>query len=83
MEKTKGNSLCSCLYLKLAKTPCFSFYLLGFFFYEIEEQRVEWVLPRGWGWHQWEGGGVRQGGKKVNMVQIMYTHVCKCKNDTC
>jgi hypothetical protein len=19
----------------------------------------------------------------MNMVQIMYTHVCKCKNDTC
>jgi hypothetical protein len=26
------------LYLKLEKTPCFSYYLLCFFFYKIEEQ---------------------------------------------
>jgi hypothetical protein len=38
MEATKGNSLCSYLYLKLAKTPCFSYYLLCFFFYKIGEQ---------------------------------------------
>jgi hypothetical protein len=29
------------------------------------------------------GGGGRERGRKMNMVQIMYTHVCKCKNDTC
>jgi hypothetical protein len=38
METTQGNSLCSHLYLKLAKMPCFSFYLLPFFFYKIREQ---------------------------------------------
>jgi hypothetical protein len=36
METTQGNSLCSSLYLKLAKMSCFSFYL--FFFYKIREQ---------------------------------------------
>jgi hypothetical protein len=45
METTQGNFLCSYLYLKLAKTPGFSFYLLCFFFYV----RVEQVL-------QGEGG---------------------------
>jgi hypothetical protein len=28
-----------------------------------------------------EGGGEK--GRRVNMAQIMYTYVCKCKNDTC
>jgi hypothetical protein len=32
---------------KLAKTPCFSYYLLCFFFYKIGEQEVEHVLLRG------------------------------------
>jgi hypothetical protein len=37
VETTQWNSLCSYLYLKLAKMPCFSFYLLCFFFYKIRE----------------------------------------------
>jgi hypothetical protein len=37
-ETKTMNSLCSYLYLKLAKTSCFSFYLLSFFFYKIGEQ---------------------------------------------
>jgi hypothetical protein len=36
--ETQGNSLCSYLYLKLAKTSCFSFHLLCFFFYKIRGQ---------------------------------------------
>jgi hypothetical protein len=32
---------------------------------------------RGWVWHWWEVGGGRESGRRVNMVQIMYTHVCK------
>jgi hypothetical protein len=31
MERTQRNSPCSYLYLKLAKMPCFPYYLLGFF----------------------------------------------------
>jgi hypothetical protein len=36
-ETTKENFLCSYLYLKLAKTSWFWFYLLWFFFYKIRE----------------------------------------------
>jgi hypothetical protein len=38
METTQENSLCSYLYLKLAKMSCFPFYLLCFFLYKIREQ---------------------------------------------
>jgi hypothetical protein len=38
METTQGISLCSYLYLKLAKMPCFSSYVLWVFFYKIGEQ---------------------------------------------
>jgi hypothetical protein len=38
MEETQGISLYSYLYLKLAKTPYFSFYPSWFFFYKIREQ---------------------------------------------
>jgi hypothetical protein len=36
MEISPGNSPCS--YFKLAKSSCFSFYLLSFFFYKIGQQ---------------------------------------------
>jgi hypothetical protein len=38
METTQGISLYSYIYLKLARTPCFSYYLLFYFFYKIREQ---------------------------------------------
>jgi hypothetical protein len=39
METTQGISLYGYLYLKLAKMPCFSYYLSYiFFFYKIREQ---------------------------------------------
>jgi hypothetical protein len=38
METTQGISLCSHLYLKLAKMLCFSYYILYIFFYKIGEQ---------------------------------------------
>jgi hypothetical protein len=74
--------------VKLAKTPCFSYYLLCFFFYKTGEQEGRTgsaqaglgrrgragLVPAG-------GGGER--GRRMNIVQIMYTHVCKCKNDKC
>jgi hypothetical protein len=59
LETTQGISLFSYPYLKLAKTPCFSYYLLCFFFYKIREQ--EHRSGSAWKgrelWHQWEGGG--------------------------
>jgi hypothetical protein len=39
-----------------------------------------------WGWRmrlQWDGGGGDERDGRMNMMQTMYTHVCKCKNDTC
>jgi hypothetical protein len=49
MEATLGISLYSYPYLKLAKTPCFSYYLLRFSSTKLENKRVEQVLPRGRG----------------------------------
>jgi hypothetical protein len=52
MEITQGISLYSYLYLKLPKTPCFSYHLLCFFFYKIGEQEGGTGSAWGWGWHQ-------------------------------
>jgi hypothetical protein len=64
-----------------------TFYVV--FFFKIREQvgRTGSVLGR-WGggrcgWHQWKERGGRERGRRMNVVQTMYTHVCKCKNDTC
>jgi hypothetical protein len=38
METIQRISLYSYLHLKLAKMPCFSYYLLCFFFYKIQEK---------------------------------------------
>jgi hypothetical protein len=66
MEVMLGISLYSYLYLKLAKTLCLSYYLLRFLFNKIGYKRSEQVLFGSWGW---------------GMVQIMYTHKSKCKNN--
>jgi hypothetical protein len=34
-------------------------------------------------WHQWEGENVGRKGRKVNMAQMLCTHECKWKNETC
>jgi hypothetical protein len=61
MKISEENSLCSYLYLKLAKTSCFSFSL--FSSAKSENRRVEHVLRRREGcWHQWEGEGGRERG---------------------
>jgi hypothetical protein len=86
METAQGISLYSYLYLKLAKLPCFSYYLLCIFFYKIREQEGGTGSAHGRGkecWHWGEGGGGGERGRKMNRVQMMYSHVCKCKNDTC
>jgi hypothetical protein len=60
MEVTQGNSLCSYLYLKLAKTPCFSYSLFMFFSSTKSENRVCVYVAGWWGggvWHRWEGRG--------------------------
>jgi hypothetical protein len=76
MEISQGNSLCSYLYLKKAKIPCFAFYLSSFFFYTIREWE-EGLATNG------SGEVVGKEGRRVNMVKKMCTHEFKCKNDTC
>jgi hypothetical protein len=47
-------------------------------------RRVEQVLQGGGGGQLapvWGAG--RKTGRRMNMVQTMYTHACKCKTDTC
>jgi hypothetical protein len=66
METTQGISLYTYLYLKLAKMPYFSFYLLYFFSsLKLENKRAEQVLPRG------RMAGMRVGrGRSPNNVYI-------------
>jgi hypothetical protein len=86
MGTAQGNSLFSCLYLKLANhhVPCF---IYCFSFYKIEEQ--EGRTSSAWGGGAGKLAPVGEGrlrgkeDRRLNMVQTMYTHICKCKNDTC
>jgi hypothetical protein len=64
---------------------CFSFFI----FYllsstKLKNRRVEQVL-HAWGDVGIHGRGEVAGkrGRRMNMVQIMCTHECKYKNDTC
>jgi hypothetical protein len=41
VETTKGIYLYKYLYLKLAKTPCFSYYLYAFSFKKLAKKRAE------------------------------------------
>jgi hypothetical protein len=68
MEAPQGNSMCS--YLKQAKMPFFLFYKIG----EGEGRTV-------FAWRK--GEEVGKGCRRVNMVQILCTHVHKLKNETC
>jgi hypothetical protein len=68
MEMSQENSLYS--YFKQTK-------LSFFFFYKIREQEVCGVGTSG------KGEDVVKGCRRVNMVQILCTHVYKWKNDTC
>jgi hypothetical protein len=67
MHRSNARNLSVCyLYLKLAKMLCFSYYLLCILFNKIGEQ--EGGTGFAWKWVEEE-------------VQIMYTHVSKCKKD--
>jgi hypothetical protein len=72
MEITQGISLHSYPYVKLAKTPCFSYYLLRFSSTKLENKREEQVLPS-------SGGG--GGSNNVYIYIYIYTYICKCNND--
>jgi hypothetical protein len=75
---SQENSLDSYLYLKQAKMSFFKFFY--FFFYKIGEQE-----GKTGGGHYSSGRQevAGKGGGRVNTVQKMCTHACKCKNCTC
>jgi hypothetical protein len=73
------NSLCSYFYLKLAKRHVSLIIFYVFSFTKLENRRVEQVGR----WAPMGGGRWQERGRRINMVQITYTHVYKCKNDTC
>jgi hypothetical protein len=64
-----------CSYLKQAKMS-FSFCLQN---QRTEGQTRSCLRGR----YQWEGEEVGKGDRRVNVVQILFTHVWKGKNDTC
>jgi hypothetical protein len=70
MEATLGISLCSCLYLKLAKTICLSYCLLYFLFNKIRKKRAEQALP-----------GSRSGRRCVKGGGPNNVYTYTCKND--
>jgi hypothetical protein len=71
MEMSQINSLYS--YLKQTK-------MSFFFFTKLENRRVEQVLFGGW--FQWKVKDIETGYRRVNMVQVLCTNVCKWKNET-
>jgi hypothetical protein len=70
-----GNNTRNLPLSQTSKNPCFSYYLLFFFFYKIIEQKGRTGSVQRWR----EGAGGKQGAGEV--AQIMYTHVSKCKNN--
>jgi hypothetical protein len=61
----------------------FFFILYAFSFTKLENGRAEQVLPGGEIGTGGRGEVARKGGRRIDSVQIMYTHVCKCKSDIC
>jgi hypothetical protein len=81
MEISQGISLCSYLNLKQANCQVFLFIFYLFPSTKSENRRVKQVH---WGGSTSGRGEVgRRGDRRVNMVQKMCTHTCKCKNNTC
>jgi hypothetical protein len=74
MEMSQGNFLCS--YLKQTKMSFF------FSFTKLENRRAEQVLSREVG-TSGRGLEVGKGWGRMNIVQVLCTHVCEWKNDTC
>jgi hypothetical protein len=71
MEMSQGNNL----YSYLTKTITF------FSFIKLENRRVEQVLSGGTG-TSGSGDEVGKGCRRMNMVEILYTRVCKQINET-
>jgi hypothetical protein len=83
MRTTQGNSLFSYLISNNQNYHVFLF-IFSFSSTKPENRRQNMSCPRRW-WegHQWEGEVVGKGDIRVNTVQKMCTHACRCKTDTC
>jgi hypothetical protein len=46
-----------------------------------QKDKIKMVLSGGW--YQWERRGYKERVMRVNIVEILCTHVCKGKNETC
>jgi hypothetical protein len=56
----------------------------SFFFTKTENRKAKQVLSGGCVLVvRKDVKDVRNGDRRVNMVEIFHTHVCKCKNETC
>jgi hypothetical protein len=78
-DKPVGVIIYLYMEISLQTSKFFPFFL--FFLYKIREQESgTGPAPGGGGAVERRGGGER--GRRVNTVQILCTHVCKCKNDT-
>jgi hypothetical protein len=73
-----------CVSLSQASKKVMFFFYLLFFFYKIGEQEGQKSSVGGGeeALHHWEGEVMGKGGRRMNRVQIMCTHVSKCENDT-
>jgi hypothetical protein len=80
METTQGNSCVAIFISNYQKCHVSLFIFYVFSSIKSENRRTEQV--GGEYWHWWKGGGDGERGRRINMVQIMYTYVyiCKCKN---
>jgi hypothetical protein len=58
------------------------FFLFSFFFYKIGDQEGGTGPAEGGEVSIGRGEMAGKGDKKMNTTQKIYTHVCKCKNDT-
>jgi hypothetical protein len=60
----------------------FLFFFFSFSICKIGEQEGRTGPAQGGGLAPVGGELVEKEGRRVNLMQIMYEHVCKCKNDT-
>jgi hypothetical protein len=74
MEISRWNSLHSYFYLKLKHNV---FILIFSHFSPTKSEN------RSEGWHQWEGVGIGERGRRAKTVQKMCKHISACKYNTC
>jgi hypothetical protein len=82
MEISQGNSLCIATFI--TNKQKYHVFIFSFSFYKIREKEGRTGSAKGVGVSTSERREVMgKRDRRVNMVQKLCTHVCKCKNDTC